>query len=824
MADVPLDRLPIPPLREIEIEIDRRECRDFRTFVKRAWPILEPATDLKWGWVLDAVCDHLVAVSEGQTTNLLMNVPPGSMKSLLTGVLWNAWEWGPCGKPERRFLSTAHKQELAIRDTMKTRRLIQSDWFQERWPTPLVSDNNQKMRFENSATGFREAMAFTSMTGSRGDCLLAGSLVLTDIGEIPIEDIVDAALPCNVLSYDEHSERVVYRPVEAVARRSSRDFYRVHFAGGGMVECTGDHRFYTTRGYVEARLLSGDDVLLRAVRNAGSAERLRDEEGGEGRPRQADVQPALQPDHVEPCARKLRPVVQHLRGQDPEREAAVFGGLREDRAGEEGRVEEGRTSAHSMRSVQQNISAEDFGEETAVLLPPLPSDGSFPCDARGGKSGVAQWHEREEVYQPFASAVPQDQGQDRGTGRGSLRRLQDNGRPLRAPYRHGPGEQCLAQPGDALQGLPRDLAREGAIEVTRETVALVERVCEPTVVYDIQVEGTRCFFANGVLVHNCVILDDPHSVDDANSVAKLAGDITTFREALPSRVNNDKSAIVIIMQRLNEADVSAVAIELGYDHLCIPMRYERGRSKWFVGAGDPRTVEGELMFPERFPEEQVEKLERTMGSYAVAGQLQQRPAPRGGGIIKTAWFGSYDALPNLEWRTIYADTAQKTGQENDYSVFECWGRTDTGQAVLIDLLRGKWEAPDLLAEARKFWLKHQAAHHSPLRAMKVEDKVSGTGLIQTLRREGIPILPIQRHRDKTTRAYDAAPFIEAGNVLLPSWAEWLDAFLAEVATFPSGANDDQLDPMFDAIADVQFNPPTRRPAPVNITPMAFGRA
>jgi predicted phage terminase large subunit-like protein len=468
-----------------ERELGRRTLADF---ARMAWPVLEPATDLKWGWALDAICEHLEAVSQGQTTNLLMNVPPGSMKSLLTGVIWPAWEW--IDRPELRYLGTAHKQDLAVRDNMKCRRLIQSRWYQDRWPVELTSDQNAKTKFENSATGFREAMAFSGMTGSRGDR---------------------------------------------------------------------------------------------------------------------------------------------------------------------------------------------------------------------------------------------------------------------------------------------------------------------------------------------VILDDPHSVDDANSMTKLAGDIVTFREALPSRVNNDKSAIVIIMQRLNEADVSAVAIELGYDHLCIPMRFEQGRSKHFVGQGDPRVAEGALMFPERFPEAQVAKLEATMGSYAVAGQLQQRPSPRGGGIIKTHWFGSYETVPDLEWRAIYADTAQKTGQENDYSVFELWGRSVTGQAVLLDLHRGKWEAPDLLSEARAFWLKHQTSHPAPMRAIKVEDKVSGTGLIQTLRREGVPILPIQRNRDKTTRAFDAAPFIESGNVLLPLWASWLDAFLSEAATFPSGANDDQLDPMFDAISDVQFNAPVRSARPVVITPTQFRR-
>lgn len=455
----------------------RRELakRSLAEFARQAWPVLEPATDLKWGWALDAICEHLEAVSRGEIKRLLINVPPGSMKSLLTGVIWPAWEWGPRGMPATRYLATAHKQDLAVRDNMKCRRLIQSDWYQRLWPIELTSDQNAKTKFENSATGFREAMAFTSMTGSRGDR---------------------------------------------------------------------------------------------------------------------------------------------------------------------------------------------------------------------------------------------------------------------------------------------------------------------------------------------VILDDPHSVDDANSVTKLASDITTFREALPSRVNNDQSAIVIIMQRLNEGDVSAAALELGYEHLCIPMRFEKARRcVTSIGWQDPRTVDGELMFPERFPEAQVVELETALGSYATAGQLQQRPSPRGGGIIKTEWFRFYaDRLPPLEWRAIYADTAQKTGEVNDWSVLQCWGRATTGQAVLLDQDRGKWEAPDLLARARAFWAKHAGAHGAPLRAMHVEDKVSGTGLIQTLRREGLPVVAIPRSRDKISRGHDAAPFIESGNVMLPEWAAWVEPFLAEAEAFPGGAHDDQMDAMFDAIADVQGQP------------------
>lgn len=305
-----------------------------------------------------------------------------------------------------------------------------------------------------------------------------------------------------------------------------------------------------------------------------------------------------------------------------------------------------------------------------------------------------------------------------------------------------------------------------------------------------------------------IILDDPISADAANSAAKLEAARVTFTETLPTRVNSDKSAIVVIMQRLNELDVSGVIQQMGlpYVHLCIPMRFEKSRRcTTSIGWTDPRTEEGELMFPERFSEEQVQELEATLGSYGTAGQLQQRPAPRGGGVIKTDWFKYWTALPALDYRAIFADTAMKTGTANDYSVLQLWGRSTTGQAVLIDQIRGKWEAPELLQQARSFWLRHQPGK-SALRGMYVEDKASGTGLIQTLRRESIPIIAVQRNNDKLTRAHDAAPFIESGNVLLPEDAPWLSDLLAEVSSFPSGAHDDQLDPMFDAIRNVQTAP------------------
>jgi predicted phage terminase large subunit-like protein len=158
-----------------DAEAIRSRCRDkFSNFVKAAWHVLEPTNPLKWSWHLDAMCDHLQAITEGRLTPwLIINVPPGSSKSMIVSVLWQAWEWGPCGLPSNRFLTTSFELENVKRDTRKTRDLIESEWYRTLWPE--IFDENGKlarsgeMSFANKHTGTREGVPFASITGKRGD-------------------------------------------------------------------------------------------------------------------------------------------------------------------------------------------------------------------------------------------------------------------------------------------------------------------------------------------------------------------------------------------------------------------------------------------------------------------------------------------------------------------------------------------------------------------------------------------------------------------------------------------------------------------------------
>src|ERR1019366_8927211 len=140
--------------REIHLKSEKAR-RSFREFVEQAWHVLEPTTPFVPGMHVDAICTHLQAVIEGQIQNLIINVPPSHAKSLLTAVLLPAWAW--IDRPAIRWMFATYKAELTVRDAVKCRRLIESDWYSSRWGDRfhLREDQNEKTRYENDKTGYR---------------------------------------------------------------------------------------------------------------------------------------------------------------------------------------------------------------------------------------------------------------------------------------------------------------------------------------------------------------------------------------------------------------------------------------------------------------------------------------------------------------------------------------------------------------------------------------------------------------------------------------------------------------------------------------------
>jgi len=158
----------------VRIKVERElATRSLREFVSQAWSIVEPSRVFIPGWHIDAIIDHLEAVSYGHIRRLLINVPPRHMKSLLVSVFWPAWEWTRW--PERRWLYSSYAANLSARDSLVCRRLIESPWYRARWGHifVLTGDQNVKTRFENNRSGYRLSTSVGgSVTGEGGDRLV----------------------------------------------------------------------------------------------------------------------------------------------------------------------------------------------------------------------------------------------------------------------------------------------------------------------------------------------------------------------------------------------------------------------------------------------------------------------------------------------------------------------------------------------------------------------------------------------------------------------------------------------------------------------------
>ena len=457
----------------------KARCRTLAGFVREAWSVLEPSAEYVHGWHIDAVCAHLEAVTAGRITRLLINIPPGMMKSLLVSVLWPAWEWGPCGLASMRYLTTSYSEDYAKRDARRMRDLVESEWYQALWGDAVRLTRSGEKSFSNTAQGWREAKPFASLTGGRGDR---------------------------------------------------------------------------------------------------------------------------------------------------------------------------------------------------------------------------------------------------------------------------------------------------------------------------------------------VIVDDPHSTEKAESPADRETTTRIFRESLPTRVNDaQKSAIVIIMQRLHEEDVSgqAIALKLGYDHLMLPMEFEPDRRcKTSIGFTDPRTYEGELLFPERFPRSTVDRDKIPLGGHAVAGQFQQRPAPREGGMFKRSWFEIVDAIPATANRKARAWDLGATESGGDYTVGLKASRAPEGVFYIEDVKREQFGPAGV--ERLIVTTASQDGTACTIR-LPQDPGAAGKAYAQTLvtKLAGYPVKAVAPTGDKATRATPAAAQAEAGNIKLLR-GPWNEAFLDEVCAFPSAAHDDQVDTLADAINELALAPPAAR--------------
>jgi predicted phage terminase large subunit-like protein len=340
-----------------------------------------------------------------------------------------------------------------------------------------------------------------------------------------------------------------------------------------------------------------------------------------------------------------------------------------------------------------------------------------------------------------------------------------------------------------------------------------------------------------------LVADDPHLVQEAESPDVREGTVRWWSETMPSRLNNRQTgAMIVVMQRVHEGDLSGEILRKGgYVHFCVPMSYVPCQhvNAWvddkvvtFIGDDvigidedaifwqDRRTEEGELLWSDRFPASEVAKLERELGPYAYAGQYQQEPAPRGGGIIRRDWWQEWDdetarkhgcepgAYPGFEYVLAALDTAYTEKEENDPSALSIWGifRDVAGnpKIYLIYCWAERYKLHDLVSRVGADCLGSYCGGDKKIKVdrLLIEDKAAGHSVSQELARLfaqfsfGIELVDPRKgfikSPDKVARLQTVVHLFAEGLIYAPD-KEWADEMIGQCATVPRAVHDDLAD-------------------------------
>jgi phage terminase large subunit-like protein len=348
-------------------------------------------------------------------------------------------------------------------------------------------------------------------------------------------------------------------------------------------------------------------------------------------------------------------------------------------------------------------------------------------------------------------------------------------------------------------------------------------------VYNLKIKDNHNYFANGILVHNC---DDPNDVEEVFSKAKRERALLWFSGKWSTRQNNQDSVSLVVQQRCHEDDISGEILrndsKNNWTKLILPMEFEsKRRCKTIVLPStkgkiweDPRKEEKELLNSERFSLERVEILKSKLQTqYNISGQLQQRPTPEEGGIIKKKWFNWWkeEKYPRFLQIIQSWDTALTENKRNAYSACTTWGIFHNEYRIPNLMLIGVWRDhlayPDLRRIAQKLATDYRddgkdknfitSSQYKPSLIL-IEAKSSGISLIQDFHRAGILCVGFDpdRYGEKESRVNIASQIIEAGRVWVPSIAPhykqlkpFADMFVEECSLFPMASSRDLVDTM-----------------------------
>jgi len=584
-------------------------------FAKLFWPLVEPDREMSAGWAVKCVAEHLEDVSnpDGSIRNLIINIPPRCMKSMLACVFWFAWVWRE--RPSTRWIYSSFASDLTRRDSVRCRQLVGHPLYRKLWGVQVRDGQDTQTRFANQYEGFRYAVTVGGQGMGEGAdflvCFPYDTPVETDAGRLPIGRVVEERLPVRMLAYDHAAGRAVYRAVEAYESNPGRPAVRVRMSNGAEFTATDEHPvFVTGRGYVPAAaMMPGDGVVTCEAESgvSGLRQGVLPAAGARGAVQDGGVLFAQVPrgrsDRAgEPdvpgraggaglcgvrgsiCGRPVDSVPR-VRGCE-----VLFTGL--SRCHDPGEpAPEVHAGDPAVRLLRRRGDQEGRPHRSGVLRPPVCESFSRGGDEGGGKPAVRARPVRVDI----PGRIPSAQADDPATRSALVSELRHGAGRARveiagSPHQLRQDRQPAVEPRDGVPLVSRADARVAGepFALGAAVVVSVERAAQPDRVYNVRVADDHNYFAAGVLVHNC---DDPINPRRARSAVERAACVHWWRATMARRVTDERTVRrVVIMQRLHEGDLTGylTAEQTGWDHLVLPMRYEPRRYVFFgAAAGRP---------------------------------------------------------------------------------------------------------------------------------------------------------------------------------------------------------------------------------------------
>ena len=773
-----------------------QKCQNnFIDFVKEMWPAFIP------GRHHDIMADAFERVANGTCKRLIINMAPRHTKSEFSSYLLPAWFLGKY--PDKKIIQTAHTAELAVGFGRKVRNLVGNPHYQKIFPNvSLSSDSKAAGRWNTNKGGDYFAIGIGgAVTGKGADCAYFSCKCLTLNGMLPVSQV---KVGQEVYGYNHKLGRSEWTRVLAVSTQYKPELVSV----GGFI-CTPDHRIYDGSDYTKAsearsatvlpmweRLSSpeegarkiteekGDDegvevlLLERLPGSRGHLQQvstLRRMESADG----SNMQGMLSEGQA--CEGQLLSLqeglhegffgVQEGRGEEREPESLlheeVLFGLEGDQA------KNVSSPYRDMQYLQISVPGEEKVLQQGVLLEEESQEHYL-------RRGVGRKEEiRKEEGQRGLCLLPSSQGQVGGTS-------------------HQPGRdgQQSGEPDTTLRVVSQPLSSH-RIGTCAEDLKSLLRGSGHWVV-DIQTESEN-FFCEGVLAHNCLIIDDPHSEQEAAIAAanpSIYDGVYEWYTSGPRQRLQPGGAIVIVMTRWSKRDLCGQILKASSQ--------KDGLDEWEVIEFPAIMPSGNPLWPEFWPLEELEKIKAELPVAKWNAQYQQNPTSEEGALVKREWWQIWekDEPPVCEYIIQSWDTALTKGTRSDYSACTTWGifyeKDNDGKRIakiiLLNAYQDKLEFPELKQKALeeyRYWKPDCCI---------IEAKAAGGPLVFELRKMGIPIQDYtpSRGNDKIVRVNAVSDIFASGFVYAPP-LRWAEELIEQFASFPNSDHDDLVDSSTQAL-------------------------